>query len=80
MRDGDSGGRARRRRSLDRRRRRDVPGHGPARQQVVEKVEKARALLGGVNALERFSQWVPPEESEPPAAEDDEDDAVDDDE
>jgi hypothetical protein len=43
------------------------------RAQVVEKVQKARALLGGVNALERFAQWVPPEESGDEAAEDDED-------
>jgi hypothetical protein len=45
----------------------------PARQQMLEKIRRARALLGGVNALERFAQWVPPEESGDEAAEDEED-------
>ena len=34
-----------------------------ARNEILEKVRRARALLGGVNALERFSRWVPPEDS-----------------
>ena len=37
--------------------------NGPAREQMLEKVRRARALLGGVDALERFSRWVPPEDS-----------------
>jgi hypothetical protein len=43
---------------------------GPARQQMLEKVRRARALLGGVNALERFAQWVPPEGSGDDGSED----------
>ena len=34
-----------------------------ARGEIVEKVHKARALLGGVDALERFAHWMPPEEA-----------------
>jgi hypothetical protein len=46
---------------------------GPAQQHMLEKIQRARALLGGVNALERFAHWVPPEESRKEAAEGDED-------
>ena len=42
---------------------------GPAREQMLEKVRRARALLGGVNALERFARWVPPEEADAQALE-----------
>jgi hypothetical protein len=47
--------------------------NGPERLQILEKVHRARDLLGGVNALERFTRWVPPGESEGEADEDDED-------
>jgi hypothetical protein len=50
----------------------DLPA--PEREQILKKVGRARALLGGVNALERFVQWVPPEESAEEADDEDEDD------
>lgn len=35
----------------------------------ASRIRRARALLGGVNALERFAQWVPPEEADCQAVE-----------
>jgi hypothetical protein len=46
---------------------------GAEQEAMLKKVGQARALLGGVNPLERFARWVPPEESGDEAAEDDED-------
>jgi hypothetical protein len=45
----------------------------PEQIEILKKVGRARALLGGVNALERFAQWVPPSAHADKPAEGDED-------